>query len=1685
MKKSQKVCISLILLLSFLSSPISVLATLVEETSPVEVPLESISQSKGSLEVDLDLELPILNQRETILNMSLLDDNKKKANFDISLLQNNTEKDIILNEQKVHVKIQKVNQDRQPVGENEEYRYLNIKFSELTKGNYTIQLLGNGFTKYQSESIELKEYSKRLYLSDRKGTFAIGDVNKDNKIDILDYNLVVDQIGNTQPDTLVKYDLNCDAKIDIIDLTYVAKNSKAEEKQARIENTNPILDATNISKVTTDVKTVVEGKIENLLNKSDEVVILKLKEDKVISEENPVSLSMEFNNPVEVQKVSLRPNGLTDANVPTKLEIEVETVNGEKITVPYEVNKEQAKVLKLSEENSNNVIIINLGKQVAIKKITIKIVQTKNNTNLAEIAEVEFLNNVYEEIPAPKMDIPEGLQVTVGHKQVTAKWNHATNITGYKVKITGGGKEQILETNNNTITVKELENYTEYKLRVESVNGTWESGYSQEVIAIPIPNRLPPVPENIVLTGRNLRVDANWKSMEDTQSYNIYYRKAGTTEYTKIEKVTTTNYILYGLEDKTEYEIAISGNNHLGEGAKSANYKATTIGVDPALTHNYKLINTANGFNQKTAHIENLEYPAQSATSNYDTFDVVDNDYTSYWQFNSWDAGGLNAGKPSPIIVFDTIYKMDNLVVVPADSEPYSYDMCNIRYWDAEGKVQLVKNIGMQRKTSTNGKIYYEFNFAQPVEAKKIQVNFASTQAFYSGGQKGPLTIAEMKFYYYDDLEEQVKKLFKDDLRIELNQDVTIEKIQTLVDRTNTVDEVSKEYHPNRNIILNDLEYAKKILQDKNISEITTVDQNINNGRNAHLGFSFSLNDYQPLGIVAKAGDQLAIYVGTNNTNVNLEVVFTQYYPEVGAWKQVQKNLIKGQNIIAVPQITAMDIERGGSVYIRYTSNQATNNPIKIRISGGQKIPVLDIHGITEEQELTNKMTTYLEELKSHVAGLETSYAQKGETYHEATSILNSTEIVMDDVILSMPASKILQGLTNGSSDSSVQVKRLSNTTKAFEEMMALFYKEKGLTKNSSDPKNEWTGSRIGIRYTRMFDGAFMYAAGEHIGIGLGSVAGLMTGTLAMKETNGSYTAKGYFGWGIAHEIGHVIDQSGMATAEITNNIFSLLAQTADDKTPSRLESSNKYKGIYQKVTSHTTGIPSDVFVALGMYWQLHLAYDNEPTLTATNTFYARLNTLYRNNTWGNTVDKYNTLIRFASVAAGKDLTDFFAAWGLQSNEATKTYLQEKGYEKETRPIYYLNDEARRYRLNGGTKLETTVSANLELVTQTKQTKLTFTIANGQEKLLGYEIRRNGQSVGFTTDTEYIDELNALNNRVLNYEVVAYDKLLNEVGRVSLEPVKIEQDGTIRKNTFTAISNRRNENDENEYENENIVDGSIKNILDGDIQTVFNGNTKKVTSDKTNPFIVIDLNDQLAICGLKYTASVQNETLTENTIQKYKIYVSKDNQTWDLVKTGSFNVTKENPTTQIYFDAPGSTGGNQLYTTTAGYVKIEAIGAKGISGAEIDLIAPPGDNVSIKEDNVYVLQEDYQYAEGKENIIPAGYVIFKGEYRGNPAYNAGLLIDGKGNTVENYSQLFMAQLPENATLDEIASGHWIAYMTKESYEQMLKTQKAKLQMYRVNNAETLEGQRLVSDTFYINLKEYNSLEKIKLEDENK
>lgn len=1616
---------------------------------------------KGNLEIDLKFALPIQNTENPNMGIIVKDEQGNEQNINFNGITTMSTLSYTLGEQKGELSIKKMDQEGIVLnGQNlDQVKYYSITIYQLQQGTYSIELYGNGYKSYTVSNIELKDYAKRVSISNEKGLFEIGDVNQDGKVDEDDIDLIIENIDNTDKEKVGAFDLSRDGKIDISDIAIIASSINGEAKNLQIVDTSAMMNYENIT-----VTGNIDGSVSDLLQKNDSVSVKPSDETKDISKENPAVMSFDLEQPITMSQFRL---GTKSENVPETIILEITDEFGNVTTYEKELTILE-NIHFFTDSANDNTIVIDLDGQIAVKKVTIKIVKTSSK-KLAEIAEVEFLNNVYEKVPVPEIEVPKNISVITSSEKAEINFDQLRNVIGYEILVQELKDGQIVsniiyQTTYTNYVIKELKNYKNYQVSVRAVNGEWKSNYSNSVSFSPEPNRLPPRVDMVNLTPVSSGFNISYKDMKDTLSYNIYYRKSGDLEFKKIENIKGSSYQLRDLVEGTTYEVYVSGNNHLGEGEKSVLATATTKEQTLPDMVNYALLNTSNGTGVPSNHITSIQYKVNSNQAS--EFALVDNDFNSYYQANTWDLGGYNAFNNGPIFNFDDEYTIDHIFIVPKDDQA-AFFYSKINY--LENGISKKISTSIKALTSPNGQRYYRLDFNK-ITTNQIQINLANYSA------SGNIAIREVRFYQYDSLVDDVANLFLDDLRVELKEGVTMDDINALEERVNTIDPVSKEYHPNKTALLNELDYAKKILNDTAIQDAIIVDQNISTTKNTHLGFS-PLSDLQPLGVAVRAKDQITIYVGTKG-NTLPQLVFTQYYAEASTWKQVVVNLKKGQNIIDVPQIGTMATERGGSIYIRYPKATA-DKEIKVRVSGGVKIPVLDIHQLSDEIEIKNAISTYIEQLKTYVENLPSMYQEEGMTFDRKLSVLNSTEIVTKNGLFSVAATAAYDGIRAGASGSEEMNERLYRSLVAFEEMMNLFYRHKGLSENASDPKDKTPSSRINIRLMRMFDGAFMYASGDHIGIEYGSIAGLMQGR-PNEVIDGTLRTTGYFGWGISHEIGHQINQANLSYAEVTNNVYSLLAQTNDDIAKARIE--DRYHKIYQKVTSNTFGKGSDVFVNLGMYWQLHLAYDNNKTVDDVDSIYAKINRLSRRNTLtGYTKDEL--LIILASQAAGYDLTEFFQKWGLTPSDKAIEYIASLNLEKESRPIWYLNDDARRYRLNQGSAMDNTtmVSANLILAdNQNKRYTLTFDVDKSKDTILGYEIKRNGVVIMFTTENEFTDIIGSMNNQAITYEVTAYDKYLNKTNTATLDEVKVSHDGSVKKDHFSITSNFKENDEIVDVEDPDMDTAKLKinQLIDNQLDTIFNGTTRINLKDKTNPYVIIDLNSKLDVSGIKYQAASENGKLLDNAIQKYNIYVSKNREDWILAKTGTFKLNKDNQFSNIvYFDKEGTTGKDQLWTySDISYIKIEAIGNSGISGSEFDVIAPPGDNVELSKDTIGILENDYHYLDsnGNDAVIKKGSIVFKGEYRGHPAFNAMLLVDANyqsddeniEDSVFSGENFLFAKLNSNHEVNEIASGYWFYVVTVEQYQKMQgKTIRAEL--YRVDDALTNEGQRLTSTSLAI------------------
>ncbi|MCI9532243.1 MAG: carbohydrate-binding protein [Lachnospiraceae bacterium] len=1654
----------------------------------------------------------------------------------------------------------------------------------LSPGEYSLSVRAKGFAGYtQAVKVEEDSVSKlrispeRIVLDQHTyGWLRPGDVDGDGNISQNDTKAVLDAIRKGQ-DT-AGCDINGDGRVDIADLQFVVQ-SLNEKQDAALEVQKNI----RVQQVQTVEGTTMEGNIEDLLNKTGSVGLKPANPEAEISPQNPVGLEfaladdnadpadipivggMTIYAPLEVEDGEDISSAIADGNA-TVAYVD-ETGADKELQLPLSV-PEAAQAYAVRQtgirmglraaavEPSVTVepdgsLVLDFGTQIAVKRVTITITGTKKTEPLVNIAKVEFVNDMENRIPAPQLDIPTLNALVPGDKCLTASWSRQTNVTGYEVYISGpvkgssANESQIIpvsvpEHMIGKINDKDMQNFKKYTVKVRSVNGEWRSPWSKEQIGEPKPQKLPAAVDNVTARGDYRSILLSWKDMDDSNGYMVYYKKYDEpdTAYRPVVegfqetkegtgKLDNNNYTITGLEDNVKYAIYVKGWNELGWGPHSLVATAETIDIAMPELPDYKLLNTSKGEGKVSDHIAGASYGGSGGAHMVDSpldegvknsaWGLVDNNYGSYWMKQDWDDGvSYEARDKGVTITLDQDYQMNYLAFAAVGNQTA---ITGTKIWycnSANPTKEQYMGARPIRRTDTYGNVYYLVKFDATVTANKVRLCIGTTYTRL-------LKMGEIRFYRYDSLEDDIMGLYTDEMHTTLRSDVTESTIKALEDRLEIPDKESGEKHPLYQELKLEINTAREIL-NSNLAPSFEVDNQITAQKDRHLGFG-GLNPWQPLGKVAYTGERLLVYVGHNTKrtgdSTNLQLVFTQHHSEANALAKTV-NLRIGRNEITVPQITSNDFERGGQLYVAYTGNSAADK-YAIRISGASDIPSLIVNGKTGEAR-TAAIRDYVQKLERYVGTIQAGHEEKHKgnknenvdyDYDQTNCILNATDIMMDEMMYSVPATQIWAGIQNAGD----KVTKLDNALKAMEDAMTLFYHHKGLSDSAGTAKgnNALPSQHLNIRYMRMFAGAFMYASGNHIGVEYGSTV------LSSQNSMSS------FGWGIAHEIGHDINQGTYAVAEVTNNYFAQLLTGKERYT---------YENVYKKVTSGTIGRASNVFTQLALYWQLHLAYDNQKDdqhVYGTyqdqfdNLFFARVDTYSRNPAKApqaglalNGGTEQN-LMRLACAAANKNILPFFERWGMVPDEATIAYAQKYG-EPETKALYYITPDARNYRVDNPETPEAPTVKGKDAVTasvsaQSNQVKVNIKTNQDANLILGYEISRSMVSngvketkvVGFApiqtaASTVYTDTIYSINNRVMSYEVRAVDKYLNYSNPTDAGSAKIQTEGIIDKSDWTIETTMVSADDVDIELDEEDPDGgfnsnggapgkkvnSIERVLDND-RTDAGTYTGTCTGTAT---ITVDMHKSEQVTALKYLGDALKQVTVE---------VSQDGTAWTEAKKDYTGLTGTGEQT-IWMDSLTEEGDRRpdfIGTYDARYVRLtitpadtaaqEEGGGSRVSIREIEICGPSGDNLEFMtsadgQPAVGKLAADYKYGDQAGDVIPAGSLIFTGTYKGNPAYNVVILYDTEGNVIGakgtevHAAQVIFAEVPEHGELGETSNGTWVYYVEPGQWDEktLSSIKGVRGELYRVDNALTLEGERIVSDTQVISIPSFKDLPDITL-----
>ncbi len=1516
-----------------------------------------------------------------------------------------------------------------PLGGNDQVGFLLVSFSGLPMDQeYQVSLAGKGFASFTSPKMAVDACTPHLLVSGDSGGFALGDLTGDGEITQADLDQVLAALGGSSAGG----DLDLDGKVDITDLALVHRNMGAR-RPAEVYGgalvTDGLLDLTATAQDLSQAKMTLEGgSVNDLFEDNGTQVRL------VNGGDGPCQIPVTLAAPKEMSVLSIVSPATNGALEAGKVLVEYENGSSEEIAFD---NTPPAGTHATERHLGQSTVTIPLGKREPVKKITItveKVFGADGRVSYAVIEKIEFLRDIIPDNLDFSASIPKNLTAAAGNHQVTLSWRGVDNVDGYLVRYgeSSSALTRQLRVGETQAVVSGLENLKTYYFTVSAYNGDWTGKDSAPVSCVPQPSKAPLPPDNLSLSPEESAITASWKKTEDAEFYHLYYKESSAKDFIlAAEKHTATSFTVTGLTNDVSYDFYVVAGNQIGLSRPSL----IATGKPEKEILNFPTLPTMNRIPSSAiikAEMTNPNNVAPEYGGKFNVKQVYDGDFETHWTALKWSLSSRFTFE------FDEEQSMDYLIYVPRLNKGYPnvLERYSVTVWDKDGnETHLTSDQGKLNNLSDQyvgtapivrnnpGQTGYAIlPFTRNDHIKKISVLVRQ-----GDGTRKPCSLSEIAFYTYDDADSSIAALFTDGSYTQLASGVTQGRIDELRARIQQTD----GYYVNQTILLDELDLAEALLKG-DTSRLGAVMDKVQS-RDASADPK-RISTLQPVGVTAEAGKQLVIYASIPQGET-VELIPTQHFAEAAKWSGSPIRLENGRNIITIPRLNDVSPQRGGSLYLQYSGSRT--GEIRLQVRGGTKIPLLELsdwHQL-DESAIRSRISAYIEELDRYctttLGGMNSDVLP--------THFLNATEISFPHVLLSLPATQVRSGL--GSSD---RTEALYHDGLAWEELMQLMYRTHGIDLDALESSR----SRHNIRYMRMFGNAFMYAGGSHIGIGYGSCSGMVAGRPT--SVTGAGNANGLFGWGIQHEIGHVMDTLGKA--EITNNIYSLFAQTWDNGSnalPSRLENSNKYEGIYQKVTSGQQGMSNDVFVSLGMYWQLHLAYDGPE-----DNFYNRLNKVYK----GGGDDGFRAA---ASQIAGRDLSGFFSSWGF-------TPSGQSGPQEE-RKLQYLTDQSRRERLAGTQRQSGTVGIAAQYDREARQATVTVTPVQGAN-MLGYEISRTlndtTQPVAFLSAksgaTTWNDTLGSVNNKAVSYTVKAVDILGYVIAQADSSQLDISHDNLIPTDVYT-------------WSAETAQGGLLTAQFPGD-RPVAGIRFDLPPAEETR---VMDSGEPPA------------ETFSFGSEGTVTVEVSLDGAAFTTVRTISYSELRDNPGRLFFFTRTEADG--SICPFDAALVRVSGL-PEGLSASAIRFAAYPGDHLAFGENGIGILAKDY-------GEIPAGTLIITGSFRGNPVFNtlrvygrsqagdiaSGELTEGDRVPMEGEVYLFAA-LPESGDMGEIDNGLWV-FVPKQQQDasgengcvtSLLPTQ-IMAELHRTDIPEGGAG-RITSSTRWLPSPTYSSMPKIILEE---
>ena len=513
---------------------------------------------------------------------------------------------------------------------------------------------------------------------------------------------------------------------------------------------------------------------------------------------------------------------------------------------------------------------------------------------------------------------------------------------------------------------------------------------------------------------------------------------------------------------------------------------------------------------------------------------------------------------------------------------------------------------------------------------------------------------------------------------------------------------------------------------------------NIYNYARNDLDMVWQGTNRQATGIYAKPNEVLKIYVQADELDPLPQLVFTQHQGYWNQWKSGNYTLQRGENTITVPSLYnaswSVKTLAGGPIYLinPYTTLEQSQN-VKVYIEGGTVFPIFYM----DEDEIR-----YEKNLRDYIDLLNAN----PDTY------LNLTEIVSNNVILTVQASRaydfyITQNLS------------VQKVCENWDNYLKGLYTFEGVSFDKDSEHYDERANYLNVNIRIMQPYAAAYAYTEHVGI---------------QTNNWQDTALigQNFGWGMTHELGHMMDISERVVSETTNNMVSNFNKSANEKTGSR-ENHTTIRNLMAPDDVDPNTVWKNNSGNAAIWWNIESIFPG---------YWGKLENLYRYST-ANGMNKVEKQVYYSSIATGIDLSYYFERYGYNlggtmfveesASTSFKTAMQKLHDDNvivdNELKLWYVDNMTYTYYLEYGEKLSIyndSMKVNIISVEKTNSGYNILLPYKNNVAHLGYEILEGNENdgykvIGFTSGNYFTDTRTYDEKYSPSYKVRAFDRRLN------------------------------------------------------------------------------------------------------------------------------------------------------------------------------------------------------------------------------------------------------------------------------------------------------------------------------------